>query len=149
MMRIQTILEWWREGENDAKVVYRESYVRFILVFGVSVAILGLIPYFRTWFDYIMCIYLTLGALAERRRAIILNDSYLLYRPIFDPPMRVDLNQIVSVEKCGVYVPSWLTRPKLMNGMRFQLKSGEDVKIPLDLPHSRDISQRFLKSDSH
>jgi hypothetical protein len=84
-------------------------------------------------------------ALVESRRAIILTDSSLFYRPAIGRPVQVEFAQIVSVEKCTVPVPSLaILRPRLSKGLRFKLTNGEQIAIPIDLPNSRDISHRFL-----
>ena len=135
--------QWWFEGEADAQIVYRQSLNGFLAAVAASAAIFGFIPSFRTWYVLAICVCLIGRALAERRRALILTDSSITYRPAFGRGKRIELDQVVSVEKCQAPVPFW-TRPGLFAGLRFQLKNHEDVVFPLDFPNSQDISQRLL-----
>jgi hypothetical protein len=111
-----TFSQWWREGENDAKTVYRLSLNVPIIVAAVGVAMFWRLQHLRFLilpiFGYEVGMFLV-----ERRRAIIVTDSSLLYRPAFGRPARVDFAQIASVEKCSTSVPSWATfRPMLYKG---------------------------------
>jgi hypothetical protein len=143
---IQNLSQWWRDGESGAKFVYRQSFSRFVCALGAIIGILWLLPSFRTWYIIVMFLYLSAATLADRRRAIILTDSSLIYRPVVARPINVEIAQIVSVEGCTVPVPNLYMRPRLANGMRFHMKNGQTIDVPTDFPHSRDIKQRFLTS---
>jgi len=134
---------WWFEGERDAQIVYRQSFNGFLAATVASAGILGFIPSLRTWYILAICVCLIGRSLAERRRALILNDSSIIYRPAFGRGTRIELGQIMSVEKCQAPVPFW-SRPGLFSGLRFHLKNHEEIVFPLDFPHSQEISQHLL-----
>jgi hypothetical protein len=144
---MQSFLQWWREGERAEKSVYRQSFYAPVSVVVGGVALFSLVPRFRTWYAVLIFAYVAGMALIECRRAIILTDSNLIYRPAFGRLLRVELAQIGSVERCTAPVPSLAAlRPRLSKGLRFRLKGGEEVVVPIDFPHSREISQQFLIS---
>jgi hypothetical protein len=144
---MQSLSQWWCEGESGAKIIYRQSLRAPIAAAGVSVAMLWLIPRFRTWYAVMICLYVTVMALAECRRAIIITDSSLRYRPTFGELVHVDLARILSVEKSTARVPSLAAlRTRLSKGLRFTLTDGQQVVIPIDFPPGRDISRQFLKA---
>src|SRR5712672_1901432 len=101
-MRMRRLSKWWREGECCARIVYRQSFNGFLATITASLVMLWLLPSFRTWYILVMCFYLTGGAFIDRRRAIILTDSSLIYRPVVGRPVSLEFAQIISVEKCTV-----------------------------------------------
>lgn len=143
--KMQYLSQWWFEGENDAQIVFRQSFNGFLAATAASVAILVFIPNLRTWYVLIVCVCLVGRAFVERRRALIFGDSSITYRPAFGRGTRIELSQIVSVEKCQAPVPFW-SRPGLFSGLRLHLKNHEEIVLPLDFPHSQEISQRLLRS---
>jgi hypothetical protein len=145
---MQSLSQWWFEGERDAQIVYRQSYYGFLAATAAGAAILVFIPSFRTWYVLFVCVCVIGRALIERRRALILTDSSITYRPAFGRGKSIEFGQIVSVEKCQARVP-FLSRPGLFRGLRLHLKNDEDIVLPLDFPESQDISQRLLTSLNH
>lgn len=127
-------------------LIYRQSLAAPVSVVGGGVSLLWLIPKFRTWYAVIIIAYVAVMSLVECRRAIILTDSKLIYRPAYGRTLQIDLRRIESVTKCNVSVPSLaIFRPRLSKGLCFAMQDGTEQKIPLDFPHSRGISERFLR----
>ncbi len=80
----------------------------------------------------------------QRRRAIIFIDGALLYRPAVASPIRVTLADVVSVEPCKTNVYATAKLSYWVEGLCFQLKTGEQITIPLDFPKSEVIKERIL-----
>jgi hypothetical protein len=140
--------QWWSEGESGARIVYRRSFSGPIAALLASLAIFWLIPSLRTWYVLIPLYVIGMG-LVDRRRAIILTDTSLIYRQTFEQLIRVDFDQIISVEKCTTGVADFAClRARLMKGLRLHLKDGEAVAIPLDFQNSEDLLKRFLNDAS-
>jgi hypothetical protein len=126
-------------------MIYRQSYARPALAFASSICLIWWFPFLRSWQIELLCAYLIGAAFIEMRRAIILTDSNLLYRPIFGRPTTVEFSRIASVERCSAPVPSlMMLRPMLMKGLKFHLIDGGEIVIPLDFRNSKEISERFL-----
>lgn len=142
---MRDFVQWWREGEDGATTIYRPFYSKPALALASSAALLWFLPRLRAWPFPVLFVYLNLAAVIEMRRAIILNGSHLLYRPIFGRPTTVELSQITSVERCSAPVPSLVAlRARLMKGLRFHLADGSEIVVPLDFQNSKEISQKFL-----
>lgn len=137
-----SLSERWSAGEVGAKEVYRQSLTGFFVVLALSITLLS-IPAFRAWYIILAMIWLSGRAFIERRRALIFTDGALLYRPALSTPVRVNLADVISVEQCTVGA-AFALRIRAFKGLCFHLKSGEVVRIPLDFPHSRLISERLL-----
>src|SRR5580700_10743969 len=138
---MKNLATWWSEGEIGAREIYRQSFTGFLATVAVSAAILVSFP--RTWYVLTICIVAPCRALLERRRAIIFSETALIYRPAFSHAVYIPFSNIDSVEKSTVPVSFWM-RSRLFKGIRIRLKDGEDVLVPLDFPHSSDISGQLM-----
>jgi hypothetical protein len=138
------ISKWWSEGEEGSKLVYRQSFVGFLTAAVASLAVAALLSWLRTWYGFGIGFIVTGRALAERRRAIILTHSSIVYRPAFGKTIEVAHTDVESIESCSAPVSFWF-RAQLFKGLRFRLKNGRNVVIPVDFPHSEGIVQEILK----
>jgi hypothetical protein len=78
----------------------------------------------------------------------LFTETALIYRAAFSHAAYILFSNIESVEKSTVPVPFWML-PRLFKGLRIHLNGGKAVLVPLDFPHSSDISQRLTEVLNH
>jgi hypothetical protein len=142
------ILKWWSDGETNAIEVYRKQpFARLIFVLALILAVYWSPVLKPTWYLFPMLAGGVAWVFVQRRRAIIFTDGALLYRPAVASPIRVALADVVSVEPCKTWVNKTGRLSSLVEALCFQLKTGEQIKIPLDFPKSEVIKERILNCD--
>jgi hypothetical protein len=97
--------------------------------------------------EYPLCLLLLAAfglsrTLAEGRRAIIFNESEVLYRPPFGQPVHALINDIQSLKRSKVTLSAGL-RPARVSGVLMKMENGETITFPLDFRQHYEILRRL------
>lgn len=145
---MDTIHDWWSDGETNAVKVYRKKpFARFILVLALILLVYWSPVLRPAWYLFPMLAVGGAWVFVQRRRAIIFTDRDLIYRPAVASPVRVVLADVVSIEPCNTLMYGNSKLSSWVEALRFRLKTGEQITIPLDFPKSEAIKERILNSD--
>jgi hypothetical protein len=83
-----------------------------------------------------------LRTMAEGRRAIVLTQAEVIYRPPLGRPIRTPIAGIQSIRRTRVTV-SYGLQPSRVPGVVMNLVNGEVVALPLDFKKQDDLLLRL------
>ncbi len=133
------LVGWWRDGE-DAPVfrVYHYEWLWTLAAWLMIMAVFpALKPKFRDPIFFIATGCFALRFLCEGRRALLVREDALVYRPTFERAHVVPWKQVQTVERVDKLMTRF-GRPHTVSGLQFTLKDGSAVFVPLDVsPSSR------------
>lgn len=131
---------WRHAGEEGSVIIYPQKNIggiMFCILFTLVLALAALAFGYPAWL-LILIALLTPRAVIERRRAVIVTETKLIYRPALGQPISVLLSDIVEVKESVIMV-SYLLRPVLTAGVAITLKNAETKIIPLDFEERTQI----------
>jgi hypothetical protein len=135
--------KWLHEGEEGCVRVYVRPYVgRFFLMASGAALFYLLRPEKERRVILAVTVVLLVGFLFDGRRAIILTEDSLLYRPPFGRAHRILLKDIVCMTPATGVIGLFLT-PQYVRGIKLETIDGEPYILPADFPDHAEIAQRL------
>ena len=135
MIDLTAVRRWWHEGETDDSCVYAqmpsESFLWvIILVLG------GIVFKFRPYLLFVLLgVYAIMSTLFSFRRAVVLNQNSVLFRPALGALVSLKLSQVDSVQKTRVVTGTTFLARGGVRGIR--VKAGaSSLEFPLSLRNS-------------
>lgn len=134
---------WLHEGEDGCVRVYVRPYLgRFFLMASGGALFYLLRPESERRAILAVTVVLLVRFLFDGRRAIILTEDSLIYRPPFGRAHRVLLRDIVSITPATGVIGLFLT-PQYVRGVKLETTNGEPYILAMDFPDHAEITQRI------
>jgi hypothetical protein len=137
---MESLARWWRKGETPNCLVYRQPMAVLILTL-IAVAIVSFIPKDRVngrVMAVVIAIF-TIDIIFTSRKAVILNETDLVYRPPIGALMTIPLESIRSVEECRVIGGTIIASKTTTRGARIYTTSSvwgyESIPLAVDNPN--------------
>jgi hypothetical protein len=134
---------WWNDGEDSDvlrvwKFDWRSLGVACGCVLGFPL-VLGLasgrtVDVGFLFFDLVLALAMLLGVFCERRRAILVYENLLVYRPPFGPARAARWNRVRQAKRCIMF-----RERGIPEGLKFTLDNGSVFSFPIDLKQSPEV----------
>lgn len=137
-------MRWWRDGEDSRPVrVFRYDRLTWFVAIFVGTIALGMIgnPVFRHPAVCVVWGLLVARGLCERRRALLLSERSLTYRPAMNRATQVPWDQVERAERFANVGVFFLGEINLVAGFRFTLRDGTTFGIPLDFTRRSEVGE--------
>jgi len=135
---------WWHAAEQDVVEIFASRILPLVLIeTALLVAFWALFPQPKYLIGIgLIAVVVGIRKVAEGRRAIIFSSNEIINRPVFGPPKRIALGEVIQV-KNSMVARSFGLRATFVRGVELTLERGEKVQWPLDLPGANKIIERL------